>query len=102
MPRRRSKYELAMRRQEAGLWYQAALWLTAAAAAVGGLVSMFAFHIPTGGAVGFFRLGRLLRVLIYGSPGFAPFLALYLILWYNPPRKKRQEKPPTTSGGPTD
>jgi hypothetical protein len=102
MPGRRSKHELAIRRQEAGLWYDVALWLTVFGAAVGGIVSIFAFHAPTGDAVGFFQLGKLLRVLIYGSPGFAPFFALYLILWYNPPRKKAQEKPPTTPGGPTD
>jgi hypothetical protein len=70
---------------------------------VGAVVSMVVFHAPLyiGGRLGFL-LGGWIIVLIYGGAGFAPFLALFLILWYNPPRKKMQEKPPTTSGSPAD
>jgi hypothetical protein len=102
MPAQSRKKELAIRRQEAGLGYQVALSLTTVAALIGGIVSMFAFHAPLfiGGKLGFL-LGGWLIFLIYGGAGFAPFAALYLILWYNPPRKL-QEKPPTTSSGPTN
>ena len=103
MPARSRKKELAIRRQEAGLGYQVALSLTTVAALLGGIVSMLHFHAPMfiGGELGFL-LGGWLITLLWGGPGFAPFAALYLILWYNPPRKKVQEKPPTTSGGPTN
>ncbi|BBY05019.1 hypothetical protein MNVI_03370 [Mycobacterium noviomagense] len=103
MPPQSRKQERAMRRQQAGLGYKLALGLTAVAAIVGGFVSMVIFHAPLfiGGRLGFL-LGGWLIFLIYGGPGFAPFAALYLILWYNPPGTKVQEKPPTTSGGPVD
>jgi ribosomal protein S27E len=93
---RRDKEEMALRRQEAGPGYKVALRLTAVAMAVGDFVSMWVFHAPywIPGKLGF------LIATIYGVPGFAPFLALFLILWYNPPQKKVQEKPPTTSGAP--
>src|SRR5579884_1650264 len=98
---RRDKEEMALRRHEAGLGYKVALRLTIVAALVGGIVSLFAFHAPLyiGGKLGFL-LGGFLIFLIYGGPGFAPFFALFLILWYNPPQKKVQEKPPATSGAP--
>ncbi len=98
---RRDKEQMALRRQEAGPGYQVALRLTTVAMLVGGFVSMRVFHAPRWipGELGFF-LGGWLIVLIYGFVGFAPFLALYLILWYNPPQRKVQEKPPTTSGAP--
>jgi hypothetical protein len=86
--------ELAIRRQEAGLWYKVTLGLIVLAAVVGGFVSLVAFHAP---AVPF-KGARFLVFLIWGTPGFVPFFALYVILWYNPPRKKVQDKRPTTSG----
>lgn len=97
------KQALAIRRQQAGVWYKVAVRLTALAALVGGIVSMFAFHAPLyiGGKIGFF-LGGFLIFLIYGAPGFAPFFALYLILWYHPPQKKVQQEPPAMPGNPTE
>jgi hypothetical protein len=84
----------AVRRQEAGPGYKTALRLLMIAAMVGAIVSMVAFHAPTfiGGKIGFI-LGGWLIFLIYGGPGFAPFFALYLILWYNPPHKKGASDP---------
>lgn len=93
---RRDKEEMALRRQQAGPGYKVALRLTMVAMLVGGFVSMRVFHAPRWipGELGFL-LGGWLIVLIYGCAGFAPFLALYLILWYNPPQKKASEEPPT-------
>jgi hypothetical protein len=84
------KEEMAARRQEAGLGYKVALRLALLAAMVGGFVSLVAFHAPVVPirAVGF------LIFLIWGTPGFAPFFALYLILWYHPPQKTVRDKPP--------
>lgn len=44
MPSQSRKEELAIRREEAGLGYKVALRLTLLAAALGGFVSMWAFH----------------------------------------------------------
>jgi hypothetical protein len=102
MPAQSRKEERAIRRQEAGRGYKVALSLTMVAAIVGGIISLAAFHAPPmlAGKVG--SIISLPIFLIYGGPGFAPFVALYVILWYNPPQKKVQGKPPTTSGGCAD
>lgn len=89
MPAQSRKREMTIRRQEAGLGYKVALRLTLVAAVLGGVVSMWVSDAPLwiGGKLGFL-LGGWLIALIYGGPGFAPFFAFYLILWYNPPQKK--------------
>lgn len=98
---RRDKEEMALRRQEAGPWYQLAVRLTMLAAMVGGLVSMLLLHAPRWlpGELGFL-FGGWLIALIYGGAGFFPFFVLYLVLWYNPPQRKVQDTPPTTTAAP--
>lgn len=68
--------ELAILRREGGPWKWVA-WLTVFAAVLAGFASMAVFHAPhpaNGGSKGVF--------LIYGAPGYAPFLVLFAILNY--------------------
>jgi hypothetical protein len=71
-----NKEEMAVVRSETGPGFLVANWLILFASVVGGMASMVAFHAPHGGGKGAF--------IIYGFPGYAPFLALYALLVYSP------------------
>lgn len=89
---RLDKEERAVLRRETGTRYRLPLRLILIAALIAGVVSMVVFHAPhvvAGGKFGAFIDAPFL--IIFGFPGYAPFVALFFLLKYlrARPLKKR-------------